>query len=236
MNILGVIPARGGSKRLKNKNILPVAGKPMLCHTIEHARKSRLINRLVCSTDDSRIADVAAAYGCDVIKRPKRLAGDRSRIEDALIHAMEHLERKCGYAADIVVILLPNMPIRKDGAIDEIVRKLIKTNADSVFTVECVGKFHPFWMVRKGYGDRMLYYKKSPVFRGQDLPALYINNGAVWAVWSSVLKRNVRRSSNYSQFGKDIRVVVQERYDSVDIDDMHDLMLAESILRRGKKG
>lgn len=235
MHILGVIPARAGSKRLKGKNVLPLMGRPMICHTIDHVRKSALIDRVVCSTDSTETARIAKRNGCEVIRRPKNISQDHSRLEDALIHAIDYLEQKDGYKADIVVILLPNIPIRQNGIIDKVVKRLIATKADSVFTVENVGKHHPLWMVKKGKDDKMVRYVASSVFRGQDLPPLYINNGAVWAVWSGVLKKKIERSTNYSQFGKDMRIIIQDRYNSIDIDDKYDLLLAEAIMKNGRK-
>lgn len=235
MNILGLIPARGGSKRLKNKNILPLLGRPLISYTIEHARESTLINKIVCSTESEEIARIAELEACEVVKRPKRLAQDRSHLEDVLEHTVCYLSHKCSYEAEIVVVLLANVPIRKQGIIDKVIQKLIDTKADSVFTAEPVGKYHPLWMVKRSRDDVMVHYNPSPIFRGQDLPPLYINNGAVWAVWSKVLKRKAKRETNYSKFGNDIRLVIQDRYDAVDVDDIYDFLLAETILKRGGK-
>lgn len=232
MNILGIIPARGGSKRLKNKNILPLLGRPMISYTIESARASTFLNRVICTTECARIADIAQGECCEVVKRPMRLAQDNSHLEDVLVHAIEYLDRTCGYKVDIAVVLLPNVPVRKPGIIDKVVKKLIDTNADSVFTAEPVGKHHPVWMVQKSRCDKMMFYSPSTIYRGQDLPPLYINNGAVWAVWGEVLKRKAKRETCYSRFGKDIRLVIQDRYDAVDIDDIYDFFLAEAILKQ----
>lgn len=235
MNILGIIPARGGSKRLKNKNILPLMGKPMILYTLEHARQSRLIDRIVCTTDSSRIARVMKNGSCEMIRRPKNLARDRSRLEDAIVHAVRHMEREHDYIADIVVILLPNIPVRADGVIDRTIEKLVRTGADSVFTVEPVGKNHPCWMVKVGKDDRMAHYEPSPIFRGQDLPPLYINNGAAWAVWRSVLFGKGKKLTNYTSFGDDLRLIVQKRYEAVDVDDIYDFKMAEIVLKTGKR-
>ncbi|MFH1449310.1 MAG: hypothetical protein ABIG09_02745 [bacterium] len=93
-NIVGVITARGGSKGLKNKNILPLLGKPVIYHTIEKAIESKLLDRIVCSTDDDRIASIVKKYGIEVIRRPKELARGISPIEDVLRHAVKRLEKK----------------------------------------------------------------------------------------------------------------------------------------------
>jgi len=235
MNILGIIPARAGSKRLKDKNILPLMGKPMILYTLAHARESRLIDRIVCSTDGSRIAKVMEKASCEVIKRPKHLALDRSRLEDVLIHAVLYMERKHNYRADIAVILQANIPVRRGGIIDKVIKKLMTTGADSVFTAEPVGKHNPCWMVKLGKDDRMSYYEPSPIFRAQDLPAVYINNGAVWAIWRDVLFRKRKKLTNYAAYGDDIRLVIQPRYDAIDVDDRFDLEMAGIILRAKKR-
>lgn len=235
MNILGVIPARAGSKRLKNKNILPIRGKPMILHALGHARKSRLVDRIVCSTDSPRIAKIMERSSCEVIRRPKRLARDRSRLEDALRHAALYMERKRGFRADIIVVILANIPVRSDGVIDRVIERLIATGADSVFTVEPVGKFNPCWMVQLGKDNRMHYYEPSPVFRAQDLPPVYINNGAAMAVRREVLLRKTDAGTNYAAYGKDIRLVVQKRYDAIDVDDIFDFEMAKIALKAKKR-
>lgn len=231
MKILGIIPARGGSKRLKNKNSAALLGRPLISYTIEHAKASKLIDRVVCSTDSEEIAKIALTESCEVITRPRYLATDNAHIADALIHAADYMDKKFNYKTDIAVILIPNVPVREPGIIDKVIQKLINTRADSVFTVEPVGKYHPNWMVKADKNDRMVYYSPTLVSRAQDLPALYINNGAVLAVWADVLKRRIKRKTNYSQFGNDIRLIVQNRCESVDIDDIYDFIFAEAVLR-----
>jgi N-acylneuraminate cytidylyltransferase/CMP-N,N'-diacetyllegionaminic acid synthase len=122
MNILCIIPARGGSKRLKDKNIIPLIGKPIIAYTIEAALQSHLANKIIISTDDEKIARVAMKYDIQVVKRPKEYSTDTAPIEQALRHVVRFLKGEEGYLADIVGIQA-NIPIRKKGQIDEVLRR-----------------------------------------------------------------------------------------------------------------
>jgi len=96
LSILAIIPARGGSKGIPRKNLQPLAGKPLVAHTIEHARQARSVNRIVVSTDDSEIAAVSKQYGAEVIWRPAEISGDTAPSELALLHALDYLQRTEG--------------------------------------------------------------------------------------------------------------------------------------------
>src|SRR4030042_1764807 len=117
MNILCIIPARGGSKMPKDKKIIPVIGKPSSAYTIEAALQSHLANKIIISTDDEKIARVAMKYDIQVVKRPKEYSTDTAPIEQALRHVVRLLKGEQGYLADIVVWLQANIPIRKKGQI-----------------------------------------------------------------------------------------------------------------------
>ena len=112
MNILGIIPARGGSKGVPEKNIIQLCGKPLITYTIENAFKSKFIDKSVISTDSKKIADVVSeSYDIQIINRPAEFAKDNSPIEEALLHAVEYMNIKIGYNADIVVCMQPNLPL-----------------------------------------------------------------------------------------------------------------------------
>jgi CMP-N,N'-diacetyllegionaminic acid synthase len=110
MHTVAVIPARGGSKGLKNKNIYPVAGKPLLAWTILQALASSSIERVFVTTDDQAIAKVASEYGADVIVRPTELAGDKATSESAIQHAAEVIERDFHIPIDVIVFLQATSP------------------------------------------------------------------------------------------------------------------------------
>lgn len=231
MNALAIIPARGGSKGLPSKNILPLCGRPLIAYTIEAARASRLCNRVVCSTDDARIAAVAAEEGLEVIHRPAELAGDNSPIEEVLRHAIAHVEADGRYRPDLVALLYANVPVRAEGIVDRALRLLAETEADAVITVEDVGRRHPNWMVTIGEDRRIGYYVPGCIYRRQDLPACYVHDGAVSAIKRDVIMTPRPKTTLYHWLGEDIRALVQRPHDTVDVDDRLDMIVAEAILR-----
>ncbi|MDD2731847.1 MAG: acylneuraminate cytidylyltransferase family protein [Candidatus Pacebacteria bacterium] len=234
MNILGVITARGNSKGVKNKNIKPLAGKPTIYYTIEAAKKSKLLTRLVCSTEDSKIAEITKSYGVEVIKRPKALACDTARIDDVLRHTVKFLEKRDKFTTDIVVLLYANIPIRKEGIIDKTISEFIKFNPDCVMTVSDIGQFHPNWLLKVEDEKRIDLYSPTTIYRRQDLPKYYYNDGSVVAVKKEALMKN-DGISLYPAFGKDIRAIIQSQHETIEIDNEYDYFLAESILNtRGK--
>ncbi|GAI66198.1 unnamed protein product, partial [marine sediment metagenome] len=155
MNILGIIPARGGKQRLPNKNILPLLGKPTIAYTILAAQTSSLIDRLIVSTEDPRIASVAREFDIEIIDRPKELALEISPLDDCLRHVVKTLKTEKEYYADIVVGMYANVPVRKEGMIDKVIYKLINGNADSAVSM-CPVSHYPQW-VRTIDRDGFLY-------------------------------------------------------------------------------
>ena len=120
-NILAIIPARGGSKRLPNKNVRLLAGKPLIAHSIEFAKKSPKINKIVLSTDSKLIADIGKEYGAEIIMRPDELAQDTTKTAPVLVHAVDELEKQ-GYIPDVVVLLQATCPIREENLCENAIR------------------------------------------------------------------------------------------------------------------
>lgn len=229
LKIVALIPARGGSKGIPRKNIVNLSGKPLISYTIEAAKNSKYINRIIVSTDYEEIAQVAKEYGAEVpFLRPFELAKDNTPALPVIQHAIKYLEEIENYKVDIVVVLQPTSPLRSEKYVDEAVEKLLRTRADSVITV-CKVKHHPFWaFIAKG--DRLYPFSEKgiTITKRQDLPEIYAVNGAVYAVRRDVLfKQN-------SVFGRDIRAVFMPYEESVDIDDYFDLFIAEIILKYWK--
>lgn len=231
--ILGIITAKGKSRGLPNKNIRPLLGKPTIYYTIEQAKQSKLLNKIVCSTEDLGITSIVEKYGVEVIKRPKRLAQDKTRIDDVLRHVVKVCEKKQGLKADGIVLLYGNIAVRKEGIIDEAIDKFIKTEADAVMTVEDIGQFHPNWLVKLDKSEKIELYAPSKIYRRQDLPKYYLPDGAVIVVKKEVLFRN-DGIQLYPAFGKNIKAIVQDPKDVIDIDNEYDYLLAEAILKRRK--
>jgi len=227
MNVLGVVPARGGSKAIPGKNLASIGGRPLLAFTADAARASRRLTRVIVSTDDAAIADTARALGLEVpFLRPAELAGDDTPMLPVLQHAARELAR-CGFAADAVVLLQPTSPLRRAEHIDRAVDLLESTGADSVVSVvEVPHPFTPVSVLRLD-GERLHpYLNGETVTRRQDKPRLFARNGpAVLAVRTRVLEQG-------SLYGSDSRPLLMDAAESLDIDGPADLQLAELMLTK----
>lgn len=177
--VLALIPARGGSKGIPGKNILPIGGKPLIQWTIDAARASHYIDRVILSSDDDAIMAVAAAGGCEVpFQRDVSLAGDTASSIDVVVDA---LERVPGY--DIVVLLQPTSPLRSTSDIDGVLELLESTGAPVCVTVQAAEE-HPYWTFYTDEQGCLAHYVKPPdgmPTRRQDLPDAWCLNGAVYA-------------------------------------------------------
>ena len=149
MNVLAIIPARGGSKRIPYKNIQNLAGKPLIAHTIIAAKKSKVIDKIVVSTDDKKIAKISEAYGIEVpFLRPKNISKDNSPTIEAVKHTLEFLRTNQDYIPDMIIILQPTSPLRTTRSIDNAIKILRKSKSSCVITVSKIKK-HPssaFWL------------------------------------------------------------------------------------------
>ncbi len=229
MDILGVIPARGGSKGIPYKNIALLGGQPLLAYTCTAALASRCLTRVILNTDDASVAEVGQRYGVEVpFLRPIELAGDDIPMLDVLQHGLNLLQEKENYRPEVVVLLQPTSPLRRAEHIDEAVDILLKTGADSVVSVvEVPHQFSPASLMQLE-GDRLMpYVQGPPLLRRQDKPRFYARNGpAVLAVQRKVLlKQN-------SLYGNDCRPLFMNAEESVDIDRPFDLDFVEFLLKR----
>jgi len=233
MRTLCVILGRAGSKGLAHKNIAPLAGRPLIAWTIDHARAARSVDAIVVSTDGPAIADAARAMDVTVIDRPAELASDTATVDAAARHAVETVERETVDLVDAVVILYANVPLRPAGLIDQAVATLAETGCDSVQSVCPVGKMHPYWMKTLGgpAGDRLEAYQANAVYRRQDLPPVYQLDGGIIAVRRAAVF-TVRDGEPHAFLGEDRRAVVTEPGAVVDIDEAKDLALATALVGR----
>ncbi|MBS3121391.1 N-acetylneuraminate synthase [Candidatus Woesearchaeota archaeon] len=225
MNIIAIIPARGGSKGIPKKNIALLAGKPLIAYTIEEAKKSKYINRIIVSTDSEEIANVSREYGAEVIIRPKELAQDTTPTLPVLKHVLENVEKE--YCVNLIVVLQPTSPLRKVEYIDLAIKKLMDENCDSVVSV-CKFDHSPAAIVSVEDDKLQMTSTNSNKFRRQD-SNLYLINGAVY-----VVKRDIMMKLDNYIVGGDIRIIVMPKEASVDIDEPIDLKLAESFLKEDK--
>jgi N-acylneuraminate cytidylyltransferase/CMP-N,N'-diacetyllegionaminic acid synthase len=222
--IIGIIPARGGSKGVYKKNIKLLAGKPLIAYTIEAGLRSKYVDRIVVSTENIEIAEISKKYGAEVIKRPKRLAMDDTPTLLVLQHVVQYLEEKENYHPDIIITLQPTSPLRNEKDIDSAVSKFIRNGADSVVSL-CVVEHHPYWMkILKGNKVYPSIKMKKEFTKRQDLPKIYRLNGAVY-----VTKRDVLMKEN-TILGKDTRAIIMPQNKSVDVDTNLDFKLAEILI------
>jgi CMP-N-acetylneuraminic acid synthetase len=229
MQVLGVIPARGGSKGVPRKNLALLGGRPLLTYTCDAARRSRELTRVVLSTDDEEISEVGRRCSVEVpFHRPADLALDDTPMLAVLQHAVGVLDEREGYRADVVVLLQPTSPLRQPEHIDAVVRLLRQTGADSVVSVvEVPHQFNPVSVLRLE-DARLVPYASGPTMtRRQDKPLVYARNGP--AVLSA--RRSVVMEQN-SLYGNDCRPFVMSPEDSLDVDGVWDLELIELVLAR----
>lgn len=230
--VLALIPARSGSKALVDKNIRPVAGKPMLVHSIEHAKASRLIDRVIVSTDSSAYAEIARAAGAEVpFLRPAEISQDHSTDLEAFTHALTWLKDNEGNVPDIVVQLRPTSPHRSVKDIDAMIQILIDhPEIDSVRSV-AKAPAPPFKMWFLGKDNILEPVVKTSIkdahnLPRQALPQAYLQNACIDAVRTSVILEKK------SMTGDRIYGYVME--DDFDIDTNDDLARLEAHLSKAK--
>jgi CMP-N-acetylneuraminic acid synthetase len=227
--ILAIISARGGSKGLPGKNIRPLAGKPLIAWTIEAARESKHIDRVVVSTDDSEIAEVAREWGAEVpFIRPAELAADDTPGIQPVIHAIKHLEEKEGYRPNITVLLQPTSPLRPAKDIDTVLGRIVDENIYIMISVVEVKK-HPYWTMQLENGRLRPFIEAGLEFTSrQELPALYLPNGAIYTA------RTMHLLEKESFITEDTYAHIMDWESSIDIDDEYDFIVAECLLRRAR--
>ena len=229
MKTLCIILARAGSVGLPNKNSLPIAGKPMLQWTIEHAQASASLDRIILSTDGQSLAEIATNSGIETILRPDDLASSTATVDAAARHALQTLEEKEQTQYDQIVILYGNVPVRPPDLTDRALAMLVETSCDSVQSVYPVEKNHPFWMKRVDEDNHLLMYQENNVYRRQDLPPVYMLDGGIIAVTRKSLFTQID-GQPHAFLGSDRRAVITQPHDVVDIDSALDLKVAEAVL------
>lgn len=233
MHILGLIPARGGSKGIPRKNIVPLAGKPLLTYTCEAALGSSYIDRVVLSTDDEEIAQIGRSCGVEVpFMRPPELARDDTPSLPVAQHAIEWLREHDGWGTDILVLLQPTSPLRRAHHIDAALDILLEKQADTVVSVvEVPHRYNPYSVMelRDGILHQFLPGKTQfDRYRRQTLPKVYARNGP--AVLVTRVNTLFRDQSFYGQL---VLPYVMDEADSLDIDTLYDLEIAEFLIERG---
>lgn len=226
--ILAIIPARGGSKGLPKKNIIELCGKPLIAWTIENALISRYIDQIVVSTENQEIAEISKQYGAQVVERPQELARDDSPTIDAIVQVINWFEKRREYF-DIIILLEPTSPLRKEKDIDNAI-ELFSENIDKADSLISVGEVHlenPHITkkIENGYLRPLIEIGKN-VHQRQQLPKVFFPYGVIYLALTSAL-------TEYKTFYQERTIpYFIERWQNYEIDDIYDFICIESILRK----
>jgi N-acylneuraminate cytidylyltransferase len=222
VNCVAIIPARGGSRGIPRKNICAVAGRPLLAYTIDHAKSTPAIDRIVVSTDSPDIAGVAAQYGAEVVWRPPDISGDGASSESAMLHALDEVAARDGYRPDLVVLLQATSPLRHAQDAQRAIETLITEEADSLFSA-CT--LHGFVWRRNGHGLASFSYDHRARTPRQQAPEDLLENGSIYVTRHDLLRATGNR------LGGRIAVYRQDPLDSFQVDEPADLQTVERLLR-----
>ncbi|MEM4331710.1 MAG: acylneuraminate cytidylyltransferase family protein [Candidatus Micrarchaeia archaeon] len=234
MKILSLILARGGSQRIPRKNIIPLGGKPLIQYTIEVAKKSKYINRIIVSTDDNEIAKVAKECGAEVpFMRPKEISQSDSTELQAFEHALKWLKENENYEPDYIVKLFPTSPFRKVESVDKCIELMLQNpDADSVRSVrKCTEHPYKMWKLDGKWLEPFIPWDQKPkeahTLSYQMLPPVYVNNASIDITKPQTIyeKKSVT--------GTKIIGYVMDEIESIDINNTLDYKLAEILLKEG---
>jgi N-acylneuraminate cytidylyltransferase len=224
MRTAAIIPARGGSKGLKNKNIHPVAGLPLLGWSVLQALDAEHVDKVFVTTDDAAIAVVARQFGAEVIDRPQEISGDKATSESALLHALEAIAARHGAEPETVVFLQATSPLRKPGDIDRSIELFRQEGADSLISVTRADDL-TIWEQREGEWNSVNFDYRNRGMR-QDRPSQFIENGSIYLFTPSVL-----RSFN-NRIGQKLSVYPMEFWQTWEIDTIEEVDLVEFYLKQ----
>ena len=223
--MISIIPARGGSKGLPGKNILPLCGKPMIAYTIEAAKQSKYIDHVIVSTDDQKIAEIALQYGAEVpFLRPDFLASDTAQAVDNYIYTIERLSKEWNTPIEEFVVLQPTSPLRIAEDIDGAIEMFMEKKADSV--ISYTPEAHPVrWHKYLDENNAFVDIFDTTIANRQDLKTSYYPNGAIYVFRFSMIKE--RKYYTDKSYG-----FIMPRVRSVDIDYKEDFDYVEFLMSR----
>jgi N-acylneuraminate cytidylyltransferase len=222
MKVLAIIPARGGSKGIPQKNLKKLNGKPLIFHTINACQKSKNVNKIIVSTDDAKISKYAQSLGAEIISRPKKISGDSAEVEFAMMHVLKKLEKQ-KYFPDIVTLIQPTSPLRSYFDIDEAFTRFYNGHYDSVFS-GYISKYF-LWKKNKSKIIPLNYSPNKRPTRQEMKSNLIIENGAIYITKFSKIKKSKCRIS-----GK-IGVYLMHEVLSIDINTLFDFTTSEQIMK-----
>ena len=223
MKVIAIITARGGSKGLPNKNILKLNHKPLISYSIEASLNSKYISRTIVSSDSKEIIDISKKCGAEIIKRPEKISGDEINSETVISHVLDNISNVEEY--DYLVLLQPTSPLRNEKHIDEAFEILFNAQADSLISCKKIDNapLKAFMLDKNNY-LRGISNNTYPFMRRQDLPPLYMPNGAIY------ISRVIEFRKNSTLFSKKTIMYEMDNNSSIDIDIWDDLKIAESLL------
>lgn len=233
MEVLAVIPARGGSKGLVKKNILPLDGHPLIAYSIQAAHHAELVTRTIVNTDAEYIAEEAIKYRAEIpFMRPAELAGDFSTDLEVFIHTLQWLKENENYIPDYVVQLRPTSPVRPVGLVDKCIKKLIMSDADSIRVVT-KAPITPYkmWRILEGQDEMIPLLDLPGLYEPynqprQKLPEIFWQIGCLDVIRADVI------SEHRSMSGKKILPFVIPNQFAVDIDDVDSFVKAEDVIKK----
>lgn len=218
---LAIIPARGGSKRLPRKNVLELAGKPLIAWTIEAGLKSKYIDKIIVTSDDNEILDIAKQFGSDTLKRPDELSSDTATSFDVIKHTIENTDKY-----DYVVLLQPTSPLRTTEQINDAIELLENKKADAIVSV-CEVDHSPLWSNTLPKDNNMNHFIRDEMKdkRSQDLERYYRLNGAIYICKTDKL---LHEKSFFIE--DNIFAYCMDKKSSVDIDEQFDFEYVKTII------
>ncbi len=226
MKIVAMIPARGGSKGLNNKNLRQVGGKPLILYTIEAALSSKRLSRIIVSTDSLEIIDLAEKNNIEApFIRPDDLSGDRTCMIDVMAHCVDWLKGNEDYNTDLLVTIYPTSPFRTGLQIDQAIEVFQNSDADCLVSVS-KQNYHPYWTLNIDDNKKISHYfgKDHIYYRRQDMPDTYVQNGAIYIVPPGKIVELDKRSMTDNTIA-----FIMNGKSSINIDDEMDLILANSL-------
>lgn len=235
--ILAIIPARGGSRSVYKKNIKHLYDQPLINYTIKEALNSSYITRVVVSTDDKEIAEVAIKNGAEApFLQSSETAQFSSSALSAVLNTLENLEKKENYKPDIIVYLQPTSPFRKNHHIDEAIKMLLEDEElDGAFGVQKV-EHHPYMVFKKNEEGHMIPFLdvKDRPLRRQELPEMYVTNASVYVTRRKYFDTARDPKPVCPIFEGKVKAVIMDKENSADINEEMDFITAESILKKNE--
>ena len=222
LSTLAIIPARGGSARIPGKNLFKIAGKTLLEISIDHAKESTHVDRIIVSTEDSEITKVSVDAGIEVIERPESLATGSATSEQSLIHVLDHLALTESYIPDELVFLQCTSPFRRQDDIDSAISLFRSKNYDAVFSATRYRKY--LWKLQGDEAKSINFRYDAERWMEQDFPSQFQENGSIY-----ILKPWVLRLLSY-RFGGKIGIHLMDDISALQIDEPNDLVLLENLM------